>query len=46
MRSVQRISFPNAMDGGKKFRSSVLIVKNALRFMINSERKKSQCKVL
>jgi hypothetical protein len=27
------------MDGGKKFRSSVLIVKNALRFLIKSDRK-------
>jgi len=27
------------MDGGKKFRSSVLVVKNALRFLIKSERK-------
>jgi hypothetical protein len=27
------------MDGRKKFRSSVIIVKNALRFLIKSERK-------
>jgi hypothetical protein len=31
------------MDGGKKFRSSVLIVKNALRFLIKSERKYLEC---
>jgi hypothetical protein len=27
------------MDGGKKFRSTVLVVKNALRFLIKSESK-------
>jgi hypothetical protein len=27
------------MDGAKKFRTSVLVVKNALRFLINSKEK-------